>query len=129
MPNLDDVRRIALSLPGATEGESYSVQTAFSVLNKGKSKGFAWVWLERIDPKKGRTPNPSVIAIRTASLDDKESLLMQDPDNLFTEQHYNGYPAVLVRLANIDMADLEELITDAWRCMAPKELVTEFDRK
>jgi hypothetical protein len=104
-------------------------QTAFSVPNKSKKGGFAWVWMERIDPKKSRVANPSVIAIRTASLDDKEALLMSDPEGtaIFTEPHYNGYPAILVRLANIELGELEELITEGWRSQAPKELVKEFD--
>ncbi|MGQ0641490.1 MAG: hypothetical protein ACT4P6_12120 [Gemmatimonadaceae bacterium] len=55
-----DVRRIALSLPGAEEEAD---RFAFSVANKGKLKGFVWVWLERIAPKKPRVPNASVIAV------------------------------------------------------------------
>jgi hypothetical protein len=127
MPTLDDVRRIALSLPGAVEGGEH--QIGFSVPSKGKKGGFAWVWLERLDPKKGRVPNPNVIAIRTADLDEKESLLAMHPEALFTEPHYNGYPAVLVRLADIDLDTLEELITDGWRAMAPKELLKELDSR
>ena len=45
-----------------------------------------------------------------------------DPERFFTEPHYNGYPAILIRLAAIDTPLLEELITSAWRCMAPKSL-------
>jgi hypothetical protein len=125
MADLDDVRRISLSLPGASEGDGN--QISFSVLNKGKQRGFAWVWLERIDPKKGRVPNPDVIAIRTASLEDKEMLLASGSPGFFTEAHYNGYPAVLVRLADVDLEELEEVITEGWRCMAPKELVKGFE--
>src|SRR5579859_654648 len=98
MPDLDDVRRIALSLPGVVEGAGWQEQTGFSVPSKKRKGGFAWVWMERVDPKKGRVPNPSVIAIRTADLEEKESLLAMYPGFLFTEPHYNGYPAVLVRL-------------------------------
>jgi len=42
-----DVRRIALSLP---ETEEAPGRFAFSVRNKGKVKGFVWVWMERVDP-------------------------------------------------------------------------------
>lgn len=130
MPDLEDVRRIALSLPGTSEDTNRSDQTGFGVLNKGKTRGFAWVWMERIDPKKARVPNPSVVAIRTASLDDKEAILASNPEAkaIFTEPHYNGFPAVLVRLTEIDPDELEELIVEGWRCQAPKELVAEFDR-
>lgn len=115
-----DVRRIALSLPGAREDPS---RFAFFVPNQGKPKGFAWVWLERIDPRKVRVAQPKVIAVRVASLDDKEFLLGLDSEKFFTEPHYDGYPAVLVRLAAVTARELREIITEAWRCQAPKELV------
>jgi len=60
-----DVRRIAMSLDGVEEG---SDPFAFSVANKGKAKGFAWVWKERVVPKKPRVPNPGVLAVRVANL-------------------------------------------------------------
>ena len=120
MATQDDVRRIALAFP---ETEEESGRFAFSVRNKGKLKGFAWVWLERIHPKKARIPNPEVLAVRVASLDEKAALLAMDPDKFFTEPHYNGYPAILIRLAAIETPLLEELITSAWQCMAPKALI------
>ena len=114
-----DVRRIALSLPEAEEEPN---RFAFAVRNKGKLKGFVWVWRERIDPKKARVPQPKVIVLRTASLDDKEFLLSLDKEKFFTEPHYNGYPAVLVRLDAVTASELRPLITEAWRCQAPKDL-------
>jgi hypothetical protein len=44
----------------------------------------------------------------------------------FTTPHFDGYPAVLVKLAEADVIDLEELITEAWLTQAPKKLVQEF---
>lgn len=117
-----DVRRIALSLPGTEEERG---RVAFSVRNKGKLKGFVWVWLERIAPKKARVPQPKVIAVRTASLDDKEFLLGLNPAKFFTEPHYNGYPAVLVCLPAVTAGELRPIIEKAWRCQAPKELRSE----
>ena len=114
-----DVRRIALSLPETEEAPNHF---AFSVRNKGKPKGFAWVWLERVEPKKARVPQPKVIAVRVASLDDKEFLLALNPAKFFTEPHYNGYPAVLVRLPAVTARELRPIITEAWRCIAPKDL-------
>ena len=114
-----DVRRIALSLPGTEEGTD---RFAFSVMNKGKSKGFAWVWLERLEPKKARVPNPGVLAVRVANNAQKDLILSSDPRKFFTEPHYNGFPAVLVRLKEATVADLRVLLEEAWRCQAPKEL-------
>ena len=74
-----------------------------------------------------RVPQPKVVAIRVANAAEKEMLLASDGERFFTEPHYNGFPAVLVRLAPIDVDELEELIIDAWRCQAPRALVKAFD--
>jgi hypothetical protein len=116
-----NVRRIAMALPGVEESNE---RFAFSVTNKGKSKGFVWLWMERVVPKKPRVPNPGVIAVRVANLGQKEALLSADPDKFFTEPHYNGFPAVLVRLKAVNVADLKVLIAEAWRCQAPAELIS-----
>ena len=126
MSDQDDVRRIALALPEVVEGDDHF---GFSVANKGKARGFVWAWNERIHPKKPRVPSKEVVALRMASLDDKEALLANDHEKFFTEPHYNGYPAILVRLAEIEVDELEELIEDAWRCQAPKALVERFDTR
>jgi hypothetical protein len=120
MADQDDVRQIALSLPGAREEEG---RFAFSVENKGKQKGFVWVWLERAAPKKPRVPRADVVAVRVRDQAEKATLLAGDPDRFFTEPHYNGFPAVLVRLPAVTKAQLRTLIVDAWRCQAPRELV------
>jgi hypothetical protein len=119
-----DVRRIALSLPDTHEGEDHF---AFSVRSGKKDKGFAWVWMERVEPKKPRVANPKVLAVRVADEGEKQALLASDPEKFFTEPHYNGFPAVLVRIAKVGRAELRELLTDAWRCQAPRKLVAELD--
>jgi len=115
-----DVRRIALSLPETEEGKD---RFGFSVLNKGKSKGFAWVWMERTDPKKPRVANPGVLAVRVANNAQKDLIIASDSTKFFTEPHYNGFPAVLVRLKAVTVADLKLLLAEAWRCQAPAALV------
>jgi hypothetical protein len=67
-------------------------------------------------------PQPKVIAVRVASLDDKEFLLSLDPEKFFTEPHYNAFPAVLVRLPAVTARELRPLIIEAWRCLAPEDL-------
>jgi hypothetical protein len=124
MADQNDVRRIALSLPETTEEEG---RFAFSVHNKGKRKGIVWVWLQRTEPKQPRVPRPDVIAVRVSDASEKEMLLASDGEKFFTEPHYNGFPAVLIRLAAIELDELEELITDAWRCQAPRALVQDFE--
>jgi hypothetical protein len=73
-------------------------------------------------------PNPDVLALRVTTLAEKEELLAADPEKFFTEPHYNGFPAVLLRLPSIDASELEELITDAWRCQAPGAPAAELRR-
>ena len=124
MATLDDVRRIATRLPGSIEAPD---GLCFSVLLKGKEKGFIWAWAERVHPKKARVRNPGVFAVLVPSLSVKELLLSGDEHKIFTEPHYNGFPAVLVRLSAIEADELEDLIIEAWRCKAPVELLREFD--
>lgn len=124
MPGQDDVRRIALALPGTSEEPG---RFAFSVENRGKAKAFAWVWNERVEPKRPRIPNAEVVAIRVAGEEQKQFLIGAMPEVIFTEPHYNGFPAVLVRLPTVELGQLESLLLDGWRCQAPKALVKEFD--
>jgi hypothetical protein len=125
MATQDDVRRIALSLPETTEAADHF---GFGVLNKGKLRGFAWTWNERVEPKKPKVPNPDVLAVRVANQAEKEELLAADPEKFFTEPHYNGFPAVLVRLPAIDSSELAEVIAYAWRCLAPAALAARISR-
>ena len=118
MATQDDVRRIALSLPETSEGED---RFAFSVRNKDKDKGFAWSWMERVEPKQPRIENLDVLAVRVANAVEKEMLLASDPEMFFTEPHYNGFPAVLVRLRAVKVAELRELLTAAWHLQGGKE--------
>jgi hypothetical protein len=126
MATQNDVRQIALALPETTEDPE---RFAFSVNNKGKQKGFVWVWLERIQPKKARVPNPEVIAIRVSNLDEKDFFLAAEPDKFFTEPHYNGFPAILVRLAELEVDELRVLLTNGWSCQAPASLKKQFMQK
>jgi hypothetical protein len=121
VPTQDDVRRIAMSLPEVTEERG---RFAFAV----RGKAFAWVWLERPDPRAPRIPNPDVLAVRVGGEIEKESLIGMDPDAFFTEPHYHGFPAVLVRLPRVAPDLLEELVVGAWRIQAPKRLAATLDR-
>ena len=114
-----DVECIALSLPGA---EKAAEHFAFGIRRKGKLKGFAWVWMERVAPKKPRVPNPRVLAVRVANLAEKERLLDTYRKELFTAPHYEGFPAVLVRLDVVRVPLLRALLTEGWRCQATSDL-------
>ena len=114
----DEIRAICAQLPGAIES---GPPVGFGVASKGKVRGFLWTWLERVHPKKARVPNERFIALMVPSLSAKDVILNSNTDVFFTEDHYNGYRAVLVRLDNATIDDIEDLIIDAWRCIAPKQ--------
>lgn len=124
MATQDDVRRLALALPEVTEDDGHF---AFGVLNRGKVKGICWVWTHRPAPKQPRVADHGVLAVRVLGEAGKQELIAADPEKFFTVPHYNGFPAVLVRLAAIDVDELGELLTDAWRIQAPRALVKQFD--
>lgn len=104
-----------MKLPGVVEG---SDKFAFSVPFKEKLKGFVWVWMERVTPKKPRVSNSGVIAARVANVAQRDLMIATEPAKFFTEPHYNGFPAVLVRLKEVSIADLEVIIAEAYRCQA-----------
>jgi hypothetical protein len=119
----DDVRRIALSLPSAVQDGD-----KISYLVEG-GKAFAWTWKKRIEPKRARVEQLDVFAVRVSGEEEKAVLIAADSAKFFTEAHYNGYPAVLVRLDEIDEGELAELLTDAWRLAAPRKLLAALDAK
>lgn len=108
MATRTDLRRIALALPGAAESDDGST---FSV----DGRAFAWPWLERVDPKRARVPNLGVLVARVASEEEKQALLALDDRIFFTEPHFDGYAAVLVRLEAIDVELLAAVLEAAWR--------------
>ena len=113
MATIDDIRCVALSYPGVVEGDG--PQRAFGIPVKGRSKGICWEWMERVEPKKPKLPNPDVWAFRVPGLTKKEALIATGPAELYVDDpHYNGFPAVVIRLEHLDEALLRELIEDAW---------------
>ena len=74
-----------------------------------------------IEPPKG-----DILGVRVADEGVKFALIADEPDVYFTTSHFDGYPAVLVKLAEIDGLGLRELIVEAWLTQAPKRLVQEF---
>lgn len=121
MATLEDVRRIALTLPEVTEAPSHGGQIAWKV----RDKSFVW---ER--PLRGKdleelgddAPPGEIMGLRVADLDAKDELLRAEPDLFFITSHFDGYPAVLLRLDRIAVDELTEVVTQAWFDRAPKRL-------
>ncbi|BCZ25156.1 MmcQ/YjbR family DNA-binding protein [Mycobacterium senriense] len=79
--------------------------------------------LERDSPQR---PQGDILGVRVSDEGVKFALIDDEPGTYFTTPHFDGYPAVLVNLAEISVRDLEELITEAWLTQAPRKLVQEF---
>ena len=81
---------------------------------------FLWPWQERVDPKKARVPNYGVLAARVADDIHKTMRLQMDTAVFFTEPHYDGYNAVLVRLTKIRVPLLREVIAESYEIVRAK---------
>lgn len=127
MATVEDADRLALSLPEVEPTTSYGAP-AWAV----RRRVFAWVRrfsaadLRRLEGQ--RVPPDPILALRVDGLDDKAALLQEAPAGLFTIEHLDGHPIVLVELAAVDAAGLAELIEDAWFARAPATLVRERRR-
>jgi hypothetical protein len=120
----DDVRSIVDALPDVDEHTSRG--HAFWRVH---GKGFVWERPLR-DSDLGAlgdaAPDGSIMGARVEDLLAKEALLADDPDAFFTIPHFDGYPAVLVKLDNVSLEILEEVIVEAWLDRAPKRLAREY---
>ena len=120
MADADDVRRLALALPHVEEIDSDGFD--FRVADKG----FVWSYPER-RPGKPRLIRTDVAVLFVGDEAEKQALLLSEPEAFFTTPGYHGSPLVMLRLAQVDVARLKELVTDAWRMRAPDALVGELD--
>jgi hypothetical protein len=113
-----EVQEFALTLPETSSSPSYGGAPALRV-NKKLFARLRGEMAEHVDELTGE-PYGDVLMVGVADLGEKEALLSSDPRAYFTVPHYDGYPAVLVRLAFADLDELRELLTDAWVRSAPK---------
>jgi hypothetical protein len=112
MADADDVRRLALALPQVVEIPS----AGFDFRVGGH--GFVWSYPER-QPGKPRVIRTDIAVLYVGDEAEKQALLLGEPELFFTTPGYDGFPLVMVRLAEVKVDRLTELITDAWRMRAP----------
>jgi hypothetical protein len=127
MAGWDDVRRIALALPETDERLSRELRQW-----RVKDKLFVWerpLRAKEIDALGADAPDGPILGARVEHLVAKEALRADDPNVYFTTPHFDGYAAILVRLEHIAVADLEELVTEAWLVRAPKRLADAYLRE
>ncbi len=108
MSDADDVRRIAAALDGVVEVDS----DGFDFRVHGS--GFVWSYPERL-PGQRRTIRTDIAVLYVGDEGEKQALLLGEPDVFFATTSYDGWPLVLLRLEQVDVERLEELVTDAWR--------------
>jgi hypothetical protein len=131
MASWEDVAEIAGALPEVGESTSYGNRDW-----KVRKKTFAWERplrkgeieaLGGFEPE-GTAPSGEILGVRVAGEEAKQALVSSEPEIYFTTSHFDGYPAVLVRLERIGRAELEELLIESWLVQAPKRLAAAYLR-
>ena len=118
MADAHDVRRLALALPGVEEIDC----DGFDFRVGGS--GFVWSYPER-RPGKPRMIRTDIAVLYVGDEAEKQALLLGEPRLFFTAPGYDGWPLVMLRLAEVDAGRLAELVTDAWRMRAPESVASE----
>jgi hypothetical protein len=107
----DDIRRVCLALPG-------SVEKPYNRLPSFRVRGALFLRIHEL---------PDTFFVRSAGLEERDELLKAEPSKFFITPHYDGYPGMLVRLSQIDLAEMTELVTESWRLCAPKRMLAAYD--
>lgn len=119
---VDDVHDIASSMPHVTRVEG---PRAGNPIYQVGGKSFVFFRTPRpdaVDPDTGDKYD-DVIVIWVESEDDKLALTQDPTSPFFTTDHFNGHLSVLVRasrLGEMSVAELREVIQDAWLSRASK---------
>ena len=119
MADADDVRRLALALPQVEEIDS----DGFDFRVGGK--GFVWSYPERRAGQR-RQIRIDIAVLFVGDEAEKQALLLGEPELFFTTPGYDGWPLVMLRLAEVGTERLAELVTDAWRMRAPADIASQL---
>lgn len=122
---LDEAAAIAMALPEVTEGVSWGHRT-WAV----RKKAFCWERpLTKADIKRlGDAPIPQgeLFAVRVEDLHEKQAVLEAGIKGVFTIEHFDNFPAVLIQLKLVGKRTLRTAIVDAWLAVAPTKLANEY---
>jgi hypothetical protein len=121
MADANDVRQLALSLPNVAEIDSDGFD--FRVAGKG----FVWSYPER-KPGRARLIRTDIAVLFVGDEAEKQALLLGEPAVFFTTPSYDGLPLVMLRLEEVGVERLRELVYDAWRMRAPDHYLGGSDR-
>lgn len=121
MRTIENVERFVVTLPEVTEGLKWGCRTWIV-----GGKGFCWPRplsakdIEHLGD--ARVPEGDILAVRTADMQEKASILSTDLPGIFTIHHFRSSPALLIELRRASGSVVKELIVDAWLAVAPKRL-------
>ena len=124
MATWDDVRRLALALPDTSERLSRG-----NAQWRVKDKLFVWERPLRnpdLTALGEAAPQGPILGARVEHLVAKDALVADPSGVYFTTPHFEGYPAILVQLDLIAVADLEEVTVEAWLARAPAKLAQAY---
>jgi hypothetical protein len=127
MAGWQDVSRVALALPESSERLRRDTRQWWV-----RDRMFVWerpLRRKEIEELGAEAPDGPILGARVEHVWAKEVLIADDPNVFFTTSHFDGYPAVLVRLDRISVADLEEVVTEAWLVRAPKRVVKSYHQQ
>ena len=96
----DDIRAIALALPGTEERASYGGRPSW----RTKKRMFTWI-----------RDDPEALVVWVESEHEKHGLIESEPEKFFTTPHYDGQPIVLARLDALDCQEAQELVEESYR--------------
>jgi hypothetical protein len=122
--SFDDVRRVALALPGAEERSSRG-----RLQWRVGERLFVWerpLRAREVEELSDGGPDGPILGARVEHLIAKEALLASEPEIFFTTSHFDGHPSVLVRMDRIELPALEEVVVEAWLARAPSKAVKLF---
>jgi hypothetical protein len=123
MATMADLDELALEMPQATKDvyddgrPAYLVHGKLFCCHRGQRR-------DALDPHTGERLD-DVLMFRVADLGVKDLLVADDRGAFFTTPHFDGYPAVLLRipdLARLDRDELQDLVVEAWLTRAQKRI-------
>jgi hypothetical protein len=124
MASWEQVREIALGMPGSSERES-----------RGRAQWWVgdrlFVWERPLRAGEimelgDAAPGGPILGARVEHLGAKEALLADAPAIFFSTSHFKGAAAVLIRLDEIGPEDLREAIVEAWLARAPARIAKAY---
>ncbi|MQA04612.1 MAG: MmcQ/YjbR family DNA-binding protein [Streptosporangiales bacterium] len=124
MATWDDVRDIVAKLPETTESVTYGDALCWRV----RKKGFVWerpLRRKDLEALGDASPTGQILGAYVPDLGAKEALLADEP-GVFTTPHFDDYPVILIRLDEIAVPELQEIVVEAWLDQAPKRLTQSY---